>query len=104
MIGWVFALPGRARANFLLLRNTRVYLPEAEARLEPLEVARAVGRLYDPEAEALAIEAPAGPMEITTDPQGYANPPGRADRSHQRAAVDRLKKTRPKDSTTTTTG
>ncbi len=72
-LAWVFALPGRAQPNFLLLRNTRVYLPEPEPTLEPLEVALAVGRMHDPEAEAAAIAAgPVGPMDITTDPQGYA--------------------------------
>ena len=80
-IAWLFALPGGARPNFLLLRNTRVYLPEAAEGLEPLEVATAVGRMHDPEAEAQAIAAgPAGPMDITADPVGYT--------THKAARID----------------
>ncbi|MEM6458659.1 MAG: hypothetical protein AAF710_04640 [Planctomycetota bacterium] len=72
-ITWFFAVPRDAEARFLVVRNTRLPLPEARTP-EPIDFARVVGPLADPDAEGGALAAgpvDTGPNAITTQPVGY---------------------------------
>lgn len=71
-INWVFAIPNNAQPAYLMLRNTRFALPEAQD-LEGRDFAGLVGPMADPEDTNVgASAAPSGNNPITTDPVGYA--------------------------------
>ncbi|MEM9882497.1 MAG: hypothetical protein AAF800_06250 [Planctomycetota bacterium] len=73
-ITWFFAVPRDAQTQFLMVRNTRLPLPEAQTP-EAIEFARIVGPLADPDAAGAAAPArPANNREnaVDTVPVGYA--------------------------------
>lgn len=77
-INWFFAVPDRATPRFLLVRNTRVPLPQPEAA-DAVEMARTVGTLPPEDDGEGATSNPADTpkisgdaMAITSEPSGYA--------------------------------
>ncbi|MEO1237934.1 MAG: CvpA family protein, partial [Planctomycetota bacterium] len=75
-LNWVFALPGSARPQFLLVRNTRVPFPAAPESADAATIAGLIGPVNAPDAEGeSASPAPvavaASGVPITAEPLGY---------------------------------
>ncbi|MEO0515633.1 MAG: CvpA family protein [Planctomycetota bacterium] len=70
-INWVFAIPENASPAYLMLRNTRFTLPEAQD-LPGRAFAPLVGSMYNPDDPNAASTIAPSDGNITTNPVGYA--------------------------------
>lgn len=71
-INWVFAVPNSASPAYLMLRNSRFALPEAQD-LDGRTIAPLIGSMYNPgDPNAAATIAAPSDGNITTNPVGYA--------------------------------